>query len=87
MEVTENMSYNVSLSELIKYLYIVKKQIIDNSMYKNTLIIVNNFQFSLCDFREEGLAAAIIEWASKAFDFVPTVIENTKPPAMLGRIV
>ena len=38
-------------------------------MYKDTLIIIDGLQFSLCDFQEEGLTAAIIEWASKAFGF------------------
>lgn len=62
------------LPYLMKGLEIVQKQIRDNSMYKNTLIIIKSLQFSLCDFQEEGLTAAIIEWASKAFNFVPPIM-------------
>lgn len=57
------------LPYLAKGLEIVQKPIIKNSIYKETLIIINSLQFSLCDFQEEGLIAAIIEWASKTFDF------------------
>lgn len=62
------------LSYLIKGLEIVQKQIINNSIHKSTLIIINSLNFSICDFQEEGLTAAIIEWASKAFDFAPPII-------------
>ena len=62
------------LPYLVKGLEIVQKEIIKNSMYRDTLIIIYSLQFSLCDFQEEGLIAAIIEWSSKAFSFSPPMI-------------
>lgn len=62
------------LPYLMKGLEIVQKQIINSSTYKDTLIIINSLQFSLCDFQEEGLTAAIIEWASKVFGFPKPII-------------
>lgn len=62
------------LPYLVKGLEIVQKEIIKNSIYSNTLIIIYSLQFSLCDFQEEGLIAAIIEWSSKAFSFSPPMI-------------
>lgn len=62
------------LPYLIKGLKIVQKQIVNSSIYKMTLIVINSLQFSLCDFQEEGLTAAIIEWASVAFDFAAPII-------------
>lgn len=62
------------LPYLLKGLQIVKSQICNNSIYKNTLIVINDLQYSICDFQKEGLTAAIIEWASKAFGFeTPTI--------------
>ena len=59
---------------LLTGLQIVQNQILSNSIYRNTLIVINSLQYSLCDFQKEGLTAAIIEWASKAFNFkVPTI--------------
>lgn len=60
---------NDDLPYLMKGLEIVQNEIIKNSLYKDTLIIIHSLQFSPCDFQEEGVTAAIIEWASKAFDF------------------
>lgn len=65
---------NDDLMYLAKGLEIVQKAIINNSIYKHTLIVINSLQFSLCDFQEEGLTAAIIEWASKAFNFSMPII-------------
>lgn len=65
------------LPYLIKGLSIVQKQIIKNSKYKNTLIIIESLQFSPCDFQEEGLTALMIEWASKAFEFETPSINVT----------
>ncbi|HEX9059664.1 MAG TPA: hypothetical protein VF941_05765 [Clostridia bacterium] len=57
-----------------KYLYdgleMVGKAIASNSSYKNeTLIIINSVTYSFCDYQEEGLTAAIIQWAANAFNF------------------
>lgn len=52
----------------------VKSQIYNNSIYGNTLVIIDDLQYNVCDFQKEGLIAAIIEWASKAFEFeAPTI--------------
>lgn len=65
---------NDDLPYLAEGLRIVQKEIISRSKYKNTLIIIKSLQFSLCDFQEEGLTAAIIEWASITFGFqAPTI--------------
>ncbi len=48
----------------------VSKQIITNSPYNaDTLVVIHAIEISLCDFQQEGLTPAIIEWASKAFNF------------------
>ncbi len=62
------------LSYLAKGLRIVQKEIINKSEYKNTLVIIKSLQFSICDFQEEGLTAAMIEWASMTFGFQPPTI-------------
>ncbi len=67
--------YDDELPYLVKGLEIVQKKIVERSIYKDTLIIIDNLQYSVCDFQEEGLTVAIIEWASKAFDFSKPVIE------------
>ena len=55
-------------------LKLVQAEIQRNSSYDETLIIINSVQFNPSDFQEEGLTAAIIEWASKAFNFqTPTI--------------
>ncbi|MCP4134175.1 MAG: hypothetical protein GY754_24595 [bacterium] len=41
----------------------------------NTCIVLHSIEFSLCDFQEEGLEAAIIEWAAKTFKFDKPKIE------------
>lgn len=62
------------LPYLAKGLQMVKSQISNNSIYENTLVIIDDLQYSICDFQKEGLTAAIIEWASKAFGFeTPTI--------------
>lgn len=66
--------YDGDLPYLKRGLEIVNKQIINNSIYKNTLIIVHSLEISPCDFQEEGLIAVIIGWAAKAFDFEPPKI-------------
>lgn len=66
--------YDGDLPYLKRGLDIVHKQIINNSIYENTLIIVHSLEIVPCDFQEEGLTAVIIEWAAKAFDFEPPKI-------------
>ena len=62
------------LPYLLKGLQMVSSQIFNNSIYRNTLIVINDLKYSICDFQKEGLTAAIIEWASKAFEFeTPTI--------------
>jgi len=49
--------------------------IVNTSPYKaETLIIIHSLVFSLCDFQEEGLTAAIIEWAANACGFQAQII-------------
>lgn len=60
---------------LAKGLSIVQKEIINKSKYKNTLIIISSLQFNICDFQEEGLTAAMMEWAAIAFGFQPPAID------------
>lgn len=69
------------LPYLMKGLQIVKKQIISNSEFDNTLIIIHSLSFSICDFQEEGLIVAMMEWAAKAFGFsCPQIkVEFDKP--------
>lgn len=66
--------YNSDFPYLMKGLEIVQKSIINNSIYKNTLIIIHDVQYNLCDFQEEGLIAVMIGWAAKAFNFEPPKI-------------
>ncbi|WP_242853106.1 hypothetical protein [Pseudobacteroides cellulosolvens] len=48
----------------------VSEQIITSSPYNaDTLVVIHAIEISLCDFQQEGLTPAIIEWASKAFNF------------------
>lgn len=48
----------------------VSSQILSASMYKkDTVIVIHSVHTAPCDFQEEGLAAAVMEWASIAFDF------------------
>ncbi|OWA35219.1 hypothetical protein B9G55_11165 [Saccharibacillus sp. O16] len=48
----------------------VEDLILKNSPYKNnTLIFVDSITIAPSDFQEEGLTAAIMEWAAKAFNF------------------
>lgn len=70
----DEVFYEGDLVYLIKGLQIVQKQIINNSPYTNTLIVIHSLQFSLCDFQEEGLIAAMIEWASIGFGFEKPLI-------------
>lgn len=56
----------------------VSDQILGNSMYKkDTLIIIHSIDIAPCDFQEEGLVVAIMEWASIAFGFEVPPIEVT----------
>lgn len=61
--------YEGDIPYLIKGLCMVKDLVINNSIYKETIITIHSLQFSVCDFQEEGLIAAIIEWTSVAFGF------------------
>lgn len=72
---------NDDLPYLMKGLQIVKNQIISNSKFDNTLITIHSLQFSICDFQEEGLTVAMVEWAAKAFGFnCPRIkVEFDKP--------
>ena len=48
----------------------VSDLILSKSPYKlDTVIIIHSLTFPFCDFQEEGLTAAIIEWAANAFNF------------------
>lgn len=40
-------------------------------------IIINSLHFGICNFQEEGLTAAVVEWAAKVFDFEPPKIDVT----------
>lgn len=62
------------LPYFIKGLKLVQTEIKRNSVYDETLIVINSVQFNPSDFQEEGLIVAIIEWASKAFNFQPPTI-------------
>ena len=66
--------YDGDLPHLKKGLEIVQKQIINSSIYENTLIIIHSLEIIPCDFQEEGLIAVMIEWAAKAFNFEPPKI-------------
>ena len=63
------------LPYLVKGLQIVQKEIRTHSIYQETLIIIKSLQFNPCHFQEEGLIAAIMEWASLAFHFQMPVID------------
>lgn len=53
----------------------VSESILMRSPYKSdTLIVIHAIFISLCDFQEEGLTAAIIEWAAKVFGFEAPLI-------------
>lgn len=54
---------------LAKGLRIVQREILVHSIYPNTLIIIHSLRLNVCDFQEEGLTAAMVEWASIAFGF------------------
>lgn len=55
---------------LLKGLEILYNDILKYSPYKDgTLIIIKSYWFNMCDFQEEGLVAAIIEWVAKALNF------------------
>ncbi|MGN0537277.1 MAG: hypothetical protein ACI4M3_04815 [Acutalibacteraceae bacterium] len=60
---------------IIQGIEIVSDLIKEHSQYRDTLIVFNEAIFSLCDFQEEGLIAATIEWAAKAFKFEYPKIE------------
>ena len=48
----------------------VGKNIIENSPYgETTLIILNYMVMTLSDYQDEGLTPAIIEWSASAFGF------------------
>lgn len=53
----------------------VSKEILSNvKSESNVVIIINQVIFAEMDFQKEGLEAAIIEWASHAFNFtVPQI--------------
>lgn len=54
---------------LIKGLNMVKDQLRANSKYKGTLIVIQSLQYSPCDFQEEGLIAAMMQWCAQYFGF------------------
>jgi len=62
------------LSYFLVGLKIVQTEIKNNSLYADNLIVINSVQFNPSDFQEEGLTAAIVEWASKAFHFQAPII-------------
>lgn len=63
------MFSNDNLPYLKKGIQLVQNKIRTNSLYDETLIVIKGLEFNPCDFQEEGLTVAIIEWASKAFHF------------------
>lgn len=73
--IMEGTAFNMSdLPFLVKGLQMVQDQILSASEYKNTLILIQSLQYNPCNFQEEGLIAAIIEWAARTFYFkVPTI--------------
>ena len=54
---------------LIEGLTKVSQSIMQYTKYKNTLIIINRLEYSLCDFQKEGIIAGMMEWAARAFGF------------------
>lgn len=61
--------YNELSPYLKKGIQLVQKQIQAHSKYEEILIIIQSMWFNYCDFQEEGLTAAIMEWAAQAFGF------------------
>lgn len=62
-------AYHADLPYLKQGILLVQGQIRLHSNYKDTLIVIQSVEFNECHFQAEGLTAAIIEWAAKAFDF------------------
>ncbi len=62
---------------LIEGLIKVSKDIMHYTKYKNTLIIINRLEFSLCDFQKDGMIAGMMEWAARAFGFECPKIDVT----------
>ncbi|MCM1499478.1 MAG: hypothetical protein NC124_13505 [Clostridium sp.] len=54
---------------LIKGIDMVKEQIRMNSKFKETVIVIKSLQYSPCDFQEEGLIAAMLQWSAQYFQF------------------
>lgn len=53
----------------------VSNQILSASpLGKDTLVAIHSIEIAHCDFQEEGLTPAVIEWVSKLFDFEPPSI-------------
>lgn len=67
--------YKGDMEYIIKGLKFVSKQIIENSLFENTLIEIYKLEYSLCDFQDEGITMVIMEWASKVFYFKMPEIE------------
>ena len=57
------------LSYIVEGLKVVENKIVERSKYCKTLIVLHSIQIAPCDFQEEGLTVAIIEWAARAFNF------------------
>lgn len=65
-------------------------QIQAQSKYEETLIVIQSIGYNYyCDFQEEGLTAAIIEWAAKAFGFecpeIPVEYDREHQKIHMGR--
>lgn len=59
----------IDFDYFVKGLNVVKDYILKKREYEKTLITVYGVDFSVCDFQNEGLTAAIIEWAAETFKF------------------
>ncbi|UHA73172.1 hypothetical protein [Paenibacillus sp. 481] len=69
-EQSEDAIFEGDIVYLIEGLKKVSREIIEKSKYKeDTMIVIHSINIAPCDFQEEGLVVAIIEWASKSFDF------------------
>ncbi|GLI04681.1 hypothetical protein YDYSG_07110 [Paenibacillus tyrfis] len=76
--VGEDTIFDEDVIYLIEGLKKVSGQILSNSKYeKNTIIVIHSINIAPCDFQEEGLVVAMIEWASIAFGFEVPPIDVT----------
>ena len=60
---------DIDFDYFVKGLSLAAESIAKKSKYEKTLITVYGVNFGFCDFQNEGLTAAIIEWAAEIFGF------------------